>query len=112
MHPDVFVFQLNGERGTKGMSQLNDLLGKRREWRDLSVALVDMTGVANIDAGVVQHLADIISTLRLPCMQVLLARGDSSVDRKLANLGVNISDITMCHSLAAGLWMVLDIVES
>jgi len=112
VHPGVFVFQLNGKRGTKGMSQLNDLLGKRSEWRDLSVALVDMTGVANIDAGTVRHLADIIETLRLPGTRVLLARRDPSIDRKLTRRGVNLSDITVCHSLAAGLWTALDIVES
>jgi anti-anti-sigma regulatory factor len=112
VHPSVFVFQLNGKRGTKDMPQLNDLLGERSEMRDLSVALVDTTGVANIDAGTVQHLADIIKTLRLPGTRVLLARRDPSIDRKLTHRGVNLSDITVCHSLAAGLWAALDIVES
>ena len=112
VHPGLFVFQLNGEQGTKGMQQLNDLLGERSEMRDLSVALVDTTGIANIDARTVQHLADIIKTLRLPGTRVLLARRDPSIDRKLTHRGVNLSDITVCHSLATGLWMALDIVES
>ena len=111
VHPGVFVFQLNGKRGTKGKSQLNDLLGKRSEMKDLSVALVDAISVDSIDTGMVKHLADIINAARLPGTRILLARRDPSIDRKLTHLDVNLSDITMCFSLAAGLWAAMDILE-
>ena len=112
VHPGVLVLQLNGKRGSQSIEQLEDLLSERCERRDSSAALVDATGVDNIDAGIAQHLTDIISALRLPVTRVFLATGDSSIDRKLTHFGVNLSNITICHSLAAGLWMALDIVES
>jgi cellulose biosynthesis protein BcsQ len=48
----------------------------------------------------------------MPGTQVLLARRDPSIDRNLAPLGVNPSDITMCHSLAGGLWVALHVMKS
>jgi anti-anti-sigma regulatory factor len=112
VHPGLFVLQLNGNRGSQSMQQLKNLLSQRSEQKGVSVTLVDATGVANIDDGIVQHLTDIIKALRLLDTKILLARRDPSIDRNLARLGVNLSDITTCYSLAAGLWVALDIVES
>jgi N-methylhydantoinase A/oxoprolinase/acetone carboxylase beta subunit len=48
----------------------------------------------------------------VPGTQVLLTMRDPSIDRNLVSRGVNLSDITVCHSLVAGLWVALDIIES
>jgi len=94
------------------MQQFAEQLQWRMEGMKSSVALVDVTAMPNINGGIVRHLVDIIGTLRLTNTQVLLARRDISTDRKLTRLGVDLSGITTCHSLLAGLWMALDIVES
>ena len=111
VHPGVLVLQLDVKQVSQSMQQLTERLRERIEQANPSVAVVDTTGVANIDAVTTRHLADIISALRLVGTQVLLTRRDHSFDRKLTHLGVDLSDITMCHSLAAGLRMALDIVE-
>ena len=109
VHPGVFVLQLNEKRG--GMQQFKELLNERSEWMNSSVVLVDTTGVSNINKRKVQYLAEIVNAFQTPGTIVLVVRRELSIDQKLANLGVNLSDITICHSLIAGLWMALDIVE-
>lgn len=112
VYPGVLVAQLNGKRDNRSMQQLAELLRERIVETDSSVAVVDVTGVANIDAGIAQHLTDIVGAARLLGAQVLLARGDPYVSQQLAHLGVDLSGIKVCSSLVAGLWAALDIVES
>ena len=111
VYPGVLVAQLNGKRDNRSMQQLAEQLRRRIERTNSSVVVVDVTCLPNIGTKIVQHLTDIVGAARLLGTQVLLARRDHSIDRKLVHLGVNSSDITMCHSLVAGLWAALDIVE-
>ena len=112
VHPGVLVLQLNGKQNSHAMRQLAERLRERIEKVDPLIAVVDVTGVPKTDTKIVQYLADIVGVARLSDTQILLVRRDPAIDRKLTNLGVNLTDITMCYSLAAGLWMALDIVES
>ena len=111
VHPGVLVLQLNGKQNSHAMRQLAERLRERIEKDDPLIAVVDVTGVPKTDTKIVQHLADIVGVARLSDTQILLVRRDPAIDRKLTNLGVNLSDIKMCYSLAAGLWMALDVVE-
>jgi len=108
----VLVLHLNGKHDNQKMQHLTEQLRKHIEEMNSSVALVDVTAMPNISGEIVRHLVDIIGILRLTNTQVLLVRKDLSIDRELTRLRVDLSDITTCHSLLAGLWMALDIVES
>ncbi|MFC1862245.1 STAS domain-containing protein [Chloroflexota bacterium] len=111
VHPGVLVLQLNGKQNSHAMRQLAERLRERIEKADPLIAVVDVTGVLKTDTKIVQYLADIVGAARFPDIQVVLVRRDPAIDRKLTNLGINLTDITMCQSLVAGLWMALDIVE-
>ena len=112
VHPGVLVAQLNGKRDSQSMQQLMELLPERIVETNLSVAVVDMTGVPTIDTETVQNLINAIGAVRLLGTKVVLARAHLAITQTLEHLGGDHSGITIRSSLAAGLWAALDIVES
>ena len=111
LHPGVLLVQLNGKRDSGSSQQLVEVLRERIVETNPSVAVVDVTHVPNIDTKMVQHLTNMISTVRPFDTQLIVAGVNPSMSQQLVHLGIDLSDITICHSLAAGLWIALDIVE-
>jgi len=112
VHPGVLVLQLNGKRDSQNMQQLEELLGERIVETNSSVAVVDMTGVPTIDTETAQNLINAIGAVRLLGTQVILAGAHPAITQTLEHLSADLSGLTICSSLAAGLWAALDIVES
>lgn len=75
------------------------------------VALVDITGVPTIDTKTAQYIIETISAVKLLGAQVILTGVRPAIAQSLVHLGTNLSDITTCTSLAAGLRVALDILE-
>ncbi len=111
VHSGVLVVQLKGKRDRQTMSQLRESLGERITGANSSVVLVDSSDMPTVDTQMAQHLIDIISVVRRLSAQVILTGVRPSVDRKSAHLSADLSGITICSSLVAGLWTALDIVE-
>lgn len=111
VHPGVLVAHLNGKRRNQSMQQLMELLLERIVETSSSVVLLDLTGRPTIDTEMAQDLIKIISAVRRLDTHVVLAGLHASISRPLAHLGVDISGIKTCSSLAAGLWVALDILE-
>jgi len=71
------------------------------------VALVDITGVSAIDTATAQHLIDTIHAVRLLGAQVIITGVSPPIAQTLVHLGINLSDISTCASLADGLKLAL-----
>ena len=110
--PGVIVAKLNGRGDSQSIQKLAMLMKKRMVETNPSVMVIDLTDIITIDSMAAQCLSDGIRAVRQPGIQLILVGKYPTVHQKLTCLGVNLSDITICHSLITGLWMALDIVES
>lgn len=75
------------------------------------VALVDITGVPTIDTKTAQYLIETISAVKLLGAQVILTGVRPAIAQSLVHLGTNLSEITTCTSLAAGLRVALNLLD-
>jgi len=107
----VLVAHLNGKQASQSMQQLMELLLERIVEMNSLVAVVDMTDVQTIDTEMAQNLINAIGAVRLLGPQVVLAGAHPAITQTLEHLDGGHSGITICSSLAAGLWVALDIVE-
>jgi len=75
------------------------------------VALVDITGVPTVDTQTAQHLMEAISAARLLGTKVVLTGVRPVIAQTLVHLGIDLSEIETCASLAAGLRLALDMLN-
>ena len=76
-----------------------------------SVALVDITGVAEMDTRSAQHLFETISAVRLVGAQIVLTGMSLSTAQTLVKLGIKLTGVITRSSLGAGLRLALDMVH-
>ena len=74
------------------------------------VAIVDITGVPNVDTQTAQHLIETITAAKLLGAQVVLTGVSPVIAQTLVHLGIDLSDIDTRSSLSAGLRVALDIL--
>jgi rsbT co-antagonist protein RsbR len=72
------------------------------------VALVDITGVPQIDTATAQHLIDTINAVKLLGSQVIITGVRPAIAQTLVHLGIDLTDIITRPSMAAGLKVALD----
>lgn len=68
-----------------------------------SVALVDITGVPMVDTQTAQHLMESVTAARLLGAHVIITGIRAAIAQTIVQLGVDLSGITTCASLSAGL---------
>ena len=111
VHPGLLVAKLNGRGDSQSIQKLARLIKKRIAEVNPSVMLIDLTDMTTIDNMAAQCLNDSISAARQPGIRLVLVGKHPAIHRKLTRLGVDLSGITACQSLAIGLWVALDIIE-
>jgi len=111
-YPGVLVVHLNGKKVSHDVQQLVEMMLKRIVETNSLVAVMDMTGMMNIDIKIAQSYINEIDEVRLLGTQVILAGAHPAITQTLEHLGGDHSDITIRSSLAVGLWTALDIIES
>ncbi len=72
------------------------------------VALVDITGVPQIDTATAQHLIDTINAVRLLGSQVIITGVRPAIAQTLVHLGIDLTDIITRPTMASGLKVALD----
>lgn len=72
------------------------------------VALVDITGVPQIDTATAQHLIDTINAVKLLGSQVIITGVRPAIAQTLVHLGINLTDIITRPTMASGLKVALD----
>lgn len=71
------------------------------------VALVDITGVPQIDTATAQHLIDTINAVKLLGSQVIITGVRPAIAQTLVHLGIDLTNIVTRPSMAAGLKVAL-----
>ncbi|MFW9996462.1 MAG: PAS domain-containing protein, partial [Candidatus Odinarchaeota archaeon] len=84
---------------------LNNIVKTKAE-----VALVDITGVPMVDTQTAQHLVETVMAGKLVGAKVILTGIRPVIAQTLVHLGIDLSAITTCSSLAAGLKTALNIL--
>ena len=72
------------------------------------VALIDITGVPQIDTATAQHLIDTINAVKLLGSQVIITGVRPIIAQTLVHLGIDLSGITTRPTMASGLKVALD----
>jgi rsbT co-antagonist protein RsbR len=72
------------------------------------VALVDITGVPQIDTATAQHLIDTINAVKLLGSQVIITGVRPAIAQTLVHLGIDLTDIITRPTMASGLKVALD----
>ena len=83
VQPGILVVQLNGERDSRSMQHLTELLLERIVERSSSVALFDLTDMLTVDTRTAQYLNDTISAVQRLDTQVVLTGLRPSISRLL-----------------------------
>jgi rsbT co-antagonist protein RsbR len=72
------------------------------------VALIDITGVPQIDTATAQHLIDTINAVKLLGSQVIITGVRPVIAQTLVHLGIDLSGIVTRPTMASGLKVALD----
>ncbi len=72
------------------------------------VALVDITGVPQIDTATAQHLIDTINAVKLLGSQVIITGVRPVIAQTLVHLGIDLTNIITRPTMASGLKVALD----
>jgi rsbT co-antagonist protein RsbR len=72
------------------------------------IALIDITGVPQIDTATAQHLIDTINAVKLLGSQVIITGVRPVIAQTLVHLGIDLSGIVTRPSMASGLKVALD----
>ena len=107
----VVVVPLIGSLDSQRTQQFMERLLNRIVETNSPLALVDIMGVPTIDTQTAQHLIETISAVRLLGAQVVLTGVRPAIAQTLVHLGIDLSDILTRSSLAAGLRVVLDMLN-
>ena len=75
------------------------------------IALVDITGVPTVDTQTAQHLVETITASRLLGAEVILTGVSPTIAQTLVHLGIDLSTMKTCSSLANGVKLALDLME-
>jgi len=75
------------------------------------VALIDITSALTIDTGTAQHLIDTINSVRLLGATVVITGVSPAAAQTLVHLGIDLSSVTTCSSLADGLAVGLKLLN-
>ncbi len=93
------IGQLDTERTQRFMERLlEEIVDTESE-----IALIDITGVPDVDTRTAQHLIETVESVKLLGAQVVLTGVSPSIAQSVVHLGIDLSEITTRTSLAEGL---------
>jgi PAS domain S-box-containing protein len=107
----VVLVPLIGTLDSSRTQQLMERLLQRVAESGAPVAVIDITGVPTIDTQTAQHLLETVSAVRLLGADVVLTGVRPTIAQTLVHLGVDLSSVTTCSSLSAGLGKALEILK-
>ncbi len=76
-----------------------------------SVAVLDVTGVPNIDSKTAQYLLETISAVHLLGSEVVVTGIRPEIARTLVQLGINLSSVNTRSSFSSGLLFALSLLK-
>jgi len=98
---------LDGQRTQQFMEQLLNQIVETKS----TIALIDITGVPQIDTATAQHLIDTINAVRLLGSNVIITGIRPIIAQTLVHLGINLKEIITKPSMGAGLKVALDMLS-
>ncbi len=107
----VVITPIIGMLDSERTQQIMEHLLQRIVDTHSKVALLDITGVPAIDTGIAQHLVDTINAVRLLGSKVVLTGINPAIAQTLIHLGIDLSGVRTCKSLAEGLELALEVLE-
>jgi PAS domain S-box-containing protein len=107
MWEGVVVAPLIGMLDSQRTQRFMEVLLQRIVDTNSPVALVDITGVPLIDTQTAQNLIETVGAVQLLGAKVILTGVRPAIAQTLVHLGIDLSDVETCSSLAAGLRLAL-----
>lgn len=108
---DVTLATVIGTLDTGRAQRLTeDLLTEITE-SESQVALIDITGVPNIDTATAQHLIDTVNAVTLLGSDVIITGINPEIAQTLVHLGLSMNDIITKSSLSEGLKLALNLLD-
>jgi PAS domain S-box-containing protein len=107
----VVLVPLIGTLDSQRTQQLMERVLNRVTETNSPVALLDITGVPSIDTQTAQHLIETTAAVRLLGAEVILTGIRPAIAQTLVHLGIDLSNITTCSSLGAGLRKALEMLK-
>jgi PAS domain S-box-containing protein len=107
----VVLVPLIGTLDSQRTQQLMERVLNRVTETNSPVALLDITGVPSIDTQTAQHLIETTAAVRLLGADVILTGIRPAIAQTLVHLGIDLSNITTCSSLRAGLRRALEMLK-
>jgi len=93
------IGQLDTERTQRFMERLLEEIVETQS----KVALIDITGVPDVDTRTAQHLIETVNSVKLLGADVVLTGVSPSIAQSVVHLGIDLSDIETKTTLAEGL---------
>ncbi len=102
MWEGILVAPLIGTLDSQRTEQFMERLLESVVKTNSQVALVDITGVPTIDTQTAQYLIEAVNAVKLLGAQVVLTGICPAIAQTLVHLGIELTDVVTCASLAAG----------
>lgn len=99
---------LDSQRAQQFMEQLLDKIVATRSL----IAMIDITGVPQIDTATAQYLIDTISAVNLLGSKVIITGIRPAIAQTLVHLNISLKDITAMPSMGAGLKKALELLSA
>ena len=107
----IVLVPLIGLLDSERTQRLMERLLQRVTETSSGVAILDITGVPSVDTQTAQHLIETISAVRLLGSEVILTGVRPAIAQTLVHLGVDLSNVITCSSLASGLRQGLELLQ-
>lgn len=95
---------------TRAQRLTEELLTELTE-NESEVALLDITGVPNVDTATAQHLIDTVNAVALLGSEVIITGINPEIAQTLVQLGITMDDIRTQSSLSDGLKLGLQLIQ-
>lgn len=99
-----------GTLDTNRAQQLTEELLDELTAQESSVALVDITGVPDVDTATAQHLIDTVNAVSLLGSEVIITGINPEIAQTLVQLGITMNEIRTKSTLSAGLELALQML--
>jgi rsbT co-antagonist protein RsbR len=99
----LLLLPIIGALDTQRMQQLTEQLLETIKGQRAQVVVIDITGVAEIDREVANHLVQTVEAARLMGAETILTGLSSEIAQTLVDLGVDLARMTAVGDLQGGL---------
>jgi rsbT co-antagonist protein RsbR len=99
----ILALPIIGSLDTARTQEMSEALLQRVVDTGAEIVLLDITGVAVMDTAVTKHLLEMVTACRLLGAGVMIVGMSTRVAITLIHLGIDLSGITTCPTMARGL---------